>query len=229
MFSTSQLANQNNWLPVNSNNTFSTPILPLENFNPAFTIPNASWPPVSNVQAGNVGQPYEIGATSSFGNIFHEGPLPVPVTMFNPDQEQKYGVSFSHYTPLHNQLNSLSLFQVGILFAEKLNAAHPRYGYFDVFVKGIYEGSPADRSVITEGDTLVEINGENIRGLSLQQIAPRIVGKLNSPVQLGFKRAKPEASAGLLGTFRISKAMAVHVVPRTVCSAHQSSILQQPV
>ncbi len=90
---------------------------------------------------------------------------------------------------------------MGILFAEKLNAAHPRYGYFDVFVKGIYEGSPADRSPITEGDVLVEINGENVKGLSLQRIAPRIVGKLNSPVQLGFKRAKPEASEGMFLSF----------------------------
>lgn len=73
-----------------------------------------------------------------------------------------------------------------------MDPAHPRFGYFEIFVKGIYDGSPADRSAITEGDTLIEINGENIKGLSLRQIAPRIVGKLNSPVQLGFKRLKPE-------------------------------------
>jgi hypothetical protein len=105
--------------------------------------------------------------------------------------------------------------QVGILFAEKLNATHPRYGYVDVYVKGIYEGSPADRSPITEGDALIEINGENVKGLGLAQIAPRIVGKLNSPVQLGFKRAKPEASAGALKLFAFCMSIA-----KQKCSDH---------
>jgi hypothetical protein len=77
-----------------------------------------------------------------------------------------------------------------------MDPAHPRFGYFEVFVKGIYKGSPADRSAITEGDSLVEINGENIKGLSLRQIAPRIIGKLNSPIQLGFRRLKLDLSSG---------------------------------
>jgi C-terminal processing protease CtpA/Prc len=85
---------------------------------------------------------------------------------------------------------------VGILFAERSDPLHPRLGYCEIFVKGIYEGSPADRSIVTEGDILIEINGDNIKGMSLRQLAPRITGTLNTPVQLGFKRLKPETSAG---------------------------------
>lgn len=72
-------------------------------------------------------------------------------------------------------------------------------GFYEIFVKGIYQGSPADRSgVITEGDTLLEVNGENVRGLSLQQVAPLITGPLNTPVQLGFKPGKEAREAGLV-------------------------------
>jgi hypothetical protein len=70
-------------------------------------------------------------------------------------------------------------------------------GFYETFVKGIYQGSPADRSgVITEGDTLLEVNGENVRGLSLQQVAPLITGLLNTPIQLGFKPGKEAKEAG---------------------------------
>lgn len=51
--------------------------------------------------------------------------------------------------------------------------------------------------MITEGDTLLEVNGENVRGLSLQTVAPMITGPLNTPVQLGFKPGKEAREAGL--------------------------------
>jgi hypothetical protein len=91
--------------------------------------------------------------------------------------------------------------QVGILFSEKQDPlrsqANPN-GFFEIYVKGIYQGSPADRSgVITEGDTLLEVNGENVRGLSLQIVAPMITGPLNTPVQLGFTPGKEAREAGL--------------------------------
>ena len=64
-------------------------------------------------------------------------------------------------------------------------------------IKGIYQGSPADSSgVITEGDTLLEVNGETVRGLSLQQVAPLITGPLDTPVQLRFKLGKEAREAG---------------------------------
>ena len=64
-------------------------------------------------------------------------------------------------------------------------------------MKVIYQGSPADRSgVITEGDTLLEVNGETVRGLSLQRVAPLITGPLDTPLQLGYKLGKEALEAG---------------------------------
>jgi hypothetical protein len=87
--------------------------------------------------------------------------------------------------------------QVGILFSERQDPVRTANTFCEIFVKGVYQGSPADRSgVITEGDTLLEVNGENVRGLSLAQVAPMITGPLNTPVQLGFKPGKEARDLG---------------------------------
>jgi C-terminal processing protease CtpA/Prc len=107
---------------------------------------------------------------------------------------------FSVYLSTLSKLLDL-LHQVGILFSEKQDPIRSQTnpnGFYEIYVKGIYQGSPADRSgVITEGDTLLEVNGENVRGLSLQTVAPMITGPLNTPVQLGLKPGKEAREAGL--------------------------------
>ena len=67
-----------------------------------------------------------------------------------------------------------------------------QYGFFEIYVKGIYQGSPADRSgAITEGDTLIEVNGENVRGMSLRQVCVPACARAHVSVCVEFLRQSP--------------------------------------
>lgn len=59
-------------------------------------------------------------------------------------------------------------------------------------VKRLAEGGPAHASgAIYQGDSLVEINGRDVRGRSVAEIQDEIVGPWNSTVVLGFRRHRP--------------------------------------
>ena len=136
----------------------------------------------------------------------HEGDIAEFLPMAHPNTTQAYGVraaadvscSLVFHFPCFTH-ETMFARQVGIRFTEKVESQGTRYRFFVVSVIGIYTDSPADRSrtPIQEGDILMDINGHNVQGLSLAEVAPRIIGPLNTPIQLGFKRPPKKGIDGL--------------------------------
>ena len=85
------------------------------------------------------------------------------------------------------QLTSAEIRGVGIKFGERLNEGS---GAIVTYVKRLVTDSPAHHAgVISPGDVLVRIDGEDIYGCGLSFLRNKIPGPANTSVKLGFRGA----------------------------------------
>ena len=62
-----------------------------------------------------------------------------------------------------------------------------------VGVMGVYDGTPAARAGLSRGDSILEIDGERVDGLALEEVVGRIRGTEGSDVSLLVRRpGEPE-------------------------------------
>jgi hypothetical protein len=73
---------------------------------------------------------------------------------------------------------------VGILFSENTD---PYTGRSQVVVKKIFPGGPAEATgLVKEGDMLTDVNGEDVVGKTLNELAETIPGPPETPISMGF-------------------------------------------
>ena len=73
---------------------------------------------------------------------------------------------------------------VGILFSENTD---PYTGRSQVVVKKIFPGGPAEATgLVKEGDMLTDVNGEDVVGKTLNELAEAIPGPPETPISMGF-------------------------------------------
>ena len=83
------------------------------------------------------------------------------------------------------QLTSTEIRGVGIKFGERLNESS---GGIVTYVKRLINNSPAHHAgIISPGDVLVRIDGEDVYGCGLSFLRNKIPGPANTSVKLGFR------------------------------------------
>lgn len=57
-----------------------------------------------------------------------------------------------------------------------------------VFISKVFPGSPAEKSGLLQGDIIVTVNGENVTGMSVEEVAGIIKGEVGTKVTIGILR-----------------------------------------
>ncbi len=88
---------------------------------------------------------------------------------------------FSRYTPRGEQAEAKGLAGIGV------RVQHSGEG---MQVLSVVEGSPAHRAGLRSGDTIVAVDGEHARSMPQREFVSRLLGPVNSTVELDVVRAR---------------------------------------
>jgi len=77
-----------------------------------------------------------------------------------------------------------NFYGIGALIKENLDG--------EVYISGVYEDSPAEKSGLKEGDVIIAVDGEEVKGLDRYEVAQRMRGEKGTEVVITVYRASTD-------------------------------------